>query len=172
MHCCRVYLIAISVVVGTTADARAEPQVNPLDRTRSVLAHAAASGQPNWPNIVLGGDCNDTRPAASPLQTEVVGNLIDDDCDGLADEDVNNNPSTDSTDHDSDGISLAAHDCDDTNASVRPGIAEVPGNLIDDDCDGLADEDALGNLSTDVVDHDGDGFTIGSDRIFRSSFEI
>lgn len=143
-----------------------------MGRARSYHAHAAASGQPNLPNLVLGGDCNDTRPAAYPLQAELVGNLIDDDCDGLADEDVNNNPSTDTTDHDGDGISLQAHDCDDTAAGVHPGVAEVPANLIDDDCDGLADEDALGNLSTDVVDHDGDGVTIGSDRIFRSGFDI
>ena len=172
MHRSRLYLLAISAVVGTAADARAETQINPLDRARAVTFNGTAFDQPNWPNIVLGGDCNDTRPAASPLQTEVVGNLIDDDCDGLADEDANNNPSVDSADHDGDGTSLQAFDCDDTTASVRPGVAEVPANLIDDDCDGLADEDALGNLSPDVVDHDGDGVTIGSDRIFRSGFDI
>jgi hypothetical protein len=31
-------------------------------------------------------------------------------------------------------------DCDDADASVNPGAAEVAGNSIDDDCDGQVDE--------------------------------
>jgi hypothetical protein len=51
-------------------------------------------------------------------------------------------------------------DCDDSSAhaaAVHPGATEVAGNLYDDDCDGKADEDQANNLSTDTVDHDGDG---------------
>ncbi len=42
-------------------------------------------------------------------------------------------------DADTDGYP-ASLDCDDTNAAVYPGAAEVC-NGVDDDCDGLADED-------------------------------
>jgi hypothetical protein len=48
-------------------------------------------------------------------------------------------------------------DCDDANAAVNPGQAEVASNRRDDDCDRLADEDAAGNPSTDPGDTDMDG---------------
>lgn len=118
-----------------------------------------------------GGDCNDTDPDVFPDQAEIAGNRIDDDCDGLADEDAEGNPSTDTNDMDGDLVSLASGDCDDTDPGVHAGLAEVPGNLFDDDCDGLADEDAQDNPSTDVLDHDEDGVPIGLDRLFASGFD-
>ena len=66
---------------------------------------------------VSGGDCNDKDPAV-PAAAEVGSNRIDDDCDGLADEDAQNNPSNNNQDQDGDGQSLAAGDCDDTNSAV------------------------------------------------------
>ncbi|MEL6345368.1 MAG: putative metal-binding motif-containing protein [Myxococcota bacterium] len=62
-------------------------------------------------------------------------------------------------DQDGDG-SLADEDCDDANATVYPGADEVC-NDIDDDCDGLIDdEDALaaGAGMVFYADADGDGF--------------
>jgi hypothetical protein len=65
-------------------------------------------------------------------------------------------------DKDADGKrpGIEGGDCDDSSAhaaAVHPGAAEVVGNMYDDDCDGKADEDASDNVSTDTVDHDGDG---------------
>ncbi|HEY6544783.1 MAG TPA: MopE-related protein [Dokdonella sp.] len=120
---------------------------------------------------LLGGDCNDVDQAVHPGQPELVGNLVDDDCDGLADEDANDLPSTDSVDHDGDGISLEQGDCDDTESAIHPAQAEATGNFFDDDCDGLADEDIDDHPSTDALDRDLDGVPIAPDRIFATGFE-
>jgi hypothetical protein len=135
-------------------------------------AVAATRSLPDVPRGIVVGDCDDTNSSIHPDQDEVVGNRFDDDCDQLADEDQNNNPSKDSGDIDGDGQSIAAGDCNDTLSSVSVGASEIPDNFRDDDCDGLADEDAQGNPSTNADDLDDDGFTIGSDRIFESDFEV
>jgi hypothetical protein len=123
------------------------------------------------PLAAPGGDCNDTDAGVFPGQAENAGNRMDDDCDGLADEDAEGNPSMDANDMDGDTVSPATGDCDDTDPGVHPGQGEVPGNLFDDDCDGLADEDAQGNPSADSADHDDDGVPIGPDRLFASGFD-
>ena len=41
------------------------------------------------------------------MQAETVGNFFDDDCDGLADEDIDDHPSTDAVDRDLDGVPIA-----------------------------------------------------------------
>ena len=45
-------------------------------------------------------------------------------------------------DEDSDGW-IALFDCDDHNPDVHPGADEIPGNGIDDNCNGLIDEDPI-----------------------------
>ncbi len=64
-------------------------------------------------------------------------------------------------DGDGDGVS-AGDDCDDADASIRPG-AEERCNGVDDDCDGSVDE-GLGD--TVYVDADGDGY--GDDATART----
>jgi len=56
------------------------------------------------------------------------------------------------TDNDHDLFDLECGDCNDSNASINPGAAEICNN-VDDDCDGLIDE--LG------TDNDGDGYYSG-----------
>ncbi len=86
-----------------------------------------------------GGDCNDNVNTIGPGQPEVAGNGMDDDCDGLADEGDGDAPSTDTSDADEDGVTLADGDCDDTDATVYPGTAEICGDGLDNNCDGVAD---------------------------------
>ncbi|NVB78517.1 MAG: hypothetical protein HOV81_09005 [Kofleriaceae bacterium] len=86
-----------------------------------------------------GGDCNDHDANIKPGAAEVVDGK-DNDCDGLADEDGQNAPNTtDTADVDQDGQSVAQGDCDDHNAMVKKGLAEVCGDGLDNDCDGVAD---------------------------------
>jgi hypothetical protein len=96
---------------------------------------------------LLGGDGNDTLRA----QDSVVDSV---DC-GLGDDNALLDAGDTATgcetqngvvDKDFDGVQPPA-DCDDANASVRPGATEVPGNGLDDDCTG---GDA-------IPDRDGDG---------------
>lgn len=91
-------------------------------------------------------DCNDHLASVKPGAAEVAGNGIDDDCDGLADETEETiegeavvTPSADETDADADGVSLAQGDCDDTNDAINPGLDEVCGDGLDNNCDGRAD---------------------------------
>lgn len=97
------------------------------------------------------GDCHDQDASVHPAMVESC-NGRDDNCNGLADEDV---LTTYYLDQDGDGVgvqssSIAAcsapsgyvsqsGDCDDENASVSPKTAEVA-NLADDNCDGSVDE--------------------------------
>jgi len=94
-------------------------------------------------------DCDDTDPAIKPGATEDLTNRVDDDCDGYADNATKGSKPTDAQDLDGDGYSLAQGDCDDRNdpdhiamAKMRhPGAMDICDDGIDEDCDGIADND-------------------------------
>jgi len=117
-------------------------------------------------------DCDDDRPEAFPGAAEIC-NQLDDDCDGVTDNDPE--PVEWYPDEDRDGFGRSepvvlscpeveghvrnAEDCDDTDAEVNPDAVEVC-NTIDDDCDGDTDDaDAdVSGQSVWYVDDDEDGW--------------
>ncbi|MFT5585269.1 MAG: hypothetical protein ACI9VR_002857, partial [Cognaticolwellia sp.] len=123
-----------------------------------------------------GGDCDDADPQVNPGAQEIC-NDVDDDCDGLTDEDddsVANATYWQDDDQDgwgTDGIGLEfatcqtpegyadrSGDCDDADASVNPDAAELCSGL-DEDCDGLVDDDDdSAETPTWFADLDRDGF--------------
>ncbi|MEZ4241360.1 MAG: FG-GAP-like repeat-containing protein, partial [Myxococcota bacterium] len=98
-------------------------------------------------------DCASACPGTS-LTAEACDNGLDDDGDGLVD---CGDPDCDALcDTDADGwvgVDRGGQDCDDDDASVHPGAAEVPYDGVDDDCDPATPDDDL----------DGDGFLLADD---------
>jgi len=79
-------------------------------------------------------DCDDADPTVNPGAAEVLGDGIDQDCDGV-----------DGTDADGDGygsVLTGGLDCDDENPSTHPAAADPMGDGIDRNCDGVDGEDA------------------------------
>jgi hypothetical protein len=111
-----------------------------------------AAGAPGRDKGTPGGDCNELDAAIHPGAAEVPGDRVDNDCDGLADETPGSGggpdggadvPSSDTRDMDGDGFSLAQGDCDDrpgVGAMSHPGMAEICGDGLDNDCNGVADD--------------------------------
>ncbi|WP_417238199.1 putative metal-binding motif-containing protein [Bizionia sp.] len=90
-------------------------------------------------------DCDDTNEMINPLADEIVGNDIDDNCDGdidiveyYIDEDGDGYGAGFALPPPATGVNNNL-DCDDTNPHVHPYAMEVD-NGIDDDCDGIVDE--------------------------------
>jgi len=93
-------------------------------------------------------DCDDSNGMVFPGAKEVIGNRVDDDCDGLADNMKPFTPSSDTMDLDGDGFSPMQGDCDDRMAEPmaamrHPGDAATVethcGSGIDWNCDGIPD---------------------------------
>lgn len=106
-----------------------------------------------------GSDCDDTNGAVRPNAIESC-NGIDDDCDGLVDENLLTTYYVDAdADHygtsatinacsQSSTMATVSGDCDDTNPSVHPGGTEIPYDGLDQDC-----------IGGDLNDVDGDFWT-------------
>ncbi len=107
------------------------------------------------------GDCNDNDVNIGFLNaTELPGDLVDNDCDGVADDGL------DILDNDGDGVTIADGDCNDTDDTIFPGQPETPGNGVDDNCDGWADFDA--DYALPVVTLSGNTIDQAADAIWMS----
>ena len=115
-------------------------------------------------------ECDDTDAAVHPGAQELC-NGRDDDCDGATDVNASDElvwyadldgdrygdpDSTAEACDQPDGHVSDSGDCDDSAAEIHPGAAEYC-DLIDEDCNGAVDDDALDALVW-YLDDDGDGF--------------
>jgi hypothetical protein len=121
--------------------------------------------------FTLSDDCDDTDPDINPGAAERC-NGVDDDCNGLIDEEGAEGSDIFYADTDGDGFGdenntieicdlpegyvASAYDCDDTRADVNPSGTELCDGA-DNDCDGTVDEDA-DDAPTWYADGDGDGY--------------
>ncbi|MBD3868666.1 MAG: FG-GAP repeat protein, partial [Acidobacteria bacterium] len=108
---------------------------------------------PGWPDTTGGidenldgdnystcqGDCEDTDPTINPGATEITCDSIDQNCNGIAD---------DTPDTDGDTFTVCT-DCDDANAAVYPGAAEVCDG-VNNDCDDPSWPGTTGGIEEDL----------------------
>ncbi len=114
-------------------------------------------------------DCNDENNLINPSMTELC-NLIDDNCNGIVDEglalftlfrDLDEDTFGNDTDFITScleyisGFVLDSTDCNDTNAFIFPGAEEFC-NYLDDDCDGITDDNVT--FIQSFIDADNDNF--------------
>ncbi|MDP2309564.1 MAG: putative metal-binding motif-containing protein [Pseudomonadota bacterium] len=141
------------------------------DPTDSLVSESAPDGY-----VVDATDCDDTDATVSPADLEYCDGVgIDDDCDGVADEDSALDAETFYADDDGDGYGDAAAtheacaapsgyvendtDCDDGEPLAHPGATEVCDGF-DNDCDGHEDEDDAADAGTWYSDNDADGYGV------------
>ena len=121
-------------------------------------------------------DCDDNNSGINPDAIEIVGDGVDQNCDGAdvcyADNDSDGFGSQSNTVNSADldcsdaGESYNNSDCNDNNLTIYPGATEIVGDGIDQDCNGMeacyadADNDSYGSNSI-IVSVDLDCFDLG-----------
>ncbi len=140
------------------------------DETRPVRSCEAPEDM--VPEGESGFDCDDEDPDIHPDADEICDG-VDNDCDAVVDEDVEEGGGTFYTDADMDGYGdpgspveacampagtvLLAGDCDDHDDDIHPGATELCDGE-DNDCDGTTDEDDASGAPLWFFDADRDGY--------------
>jgi|GEM_PF-3507452 len=101
-----------------------------------------------------GTDCNDNNASINPGVPEILGNDVDENCDGTV-----------GVYQDSDGDGYPSDvDCNDSNAAINPAAAEIFGNGIDENCNGMSDDtvaaDPYSAPILNSVETDGSNFVL------------
>ena len=118
--------------------------------------------------VSTGGDCNDADDSVNPASSELCNN-IDDNCNGIVDDNIAYTTFYKDTDLDGygnddastkdciapSGYVTTGGDCDDLDATINPAAKEVC-NDIDDDCNGQIDDNIP--YQTYYFDADLDGY--------------
>ena len=86
-----------------------------------------------------GNDCDDADPSINPGADELCGNEVDENCDGEAEECVTCTDA-DTESFYAESVCGTAVDCNDADAAINPGVAEICDNGVDDNCNNYVDE--------------------------------
>ncbi|MEZ4317886.1 MAG: putative metal-binding motif-containing protein [Myxococcota bacterium] len=134
---------------------------------------SACSVPPGYAELV--GDCNDSDASINPAARDLCDG-IDQDCDGIADDEVALILKYPDADGDGFGVEegsvyacddlvgfvLVGGDCDDTNDQISPAAIDLCDGL-DQNCNGLVDEDVV--FLRRFRDDDGDGYGVDTDTL-------
>ena len=129
-----------------------EKESTTLQEEEAVYENTSATARnPNKRDVCHNGNIINVSINAIPGH-QAHGDAVDMDDDGFFDID---NPCSET-------------DCDDTNATINPGVTDICGNGIDDDCDGIKDNTGVTEICGNGIDDDCDGIidNIGGTHAF------
>jgi hypothetical protein len=103
------------------------------------------------------GDCNDHDPSVHPGAYDFPEDGVDQDCDGR--DAVQTFYEQTSYDEDQDGYTVSEGDCNDGDRRIHPDAEDIPGDGIDQNCDGYDEPLFTEQYTTsNPIDADNDGY--------------